>query len=65
MKLVTGGVLLLTAEQAYAHAQLIPFPNHESAANVLIPASLVLLLLGGLMLVWGLLTEVRLISRPD
>ena len=56
MKLVTGGVLLLTAEQAYAHAQLIPFPNHESAANVLIPASL--------MLVWGLLTEARSISRP-
>ncbi len=65
MKLVTGAVLLLTSEQAFAHAQLIPFPNHESAANVLIPASLVLLLLGGLMLVWGLFTEARSIWRHD
>ncbi len=57
MKLVTGGLLLLAAEQAYAHAQLVQFPNHESAAAVLVPGSFVLLVLGGLLLVWGLLTE--------
>ncbi len=59
MKLITGAVLLLAAEQAYAHAQLVQFPNHESASAVLVPASLVLLVLGILMLIWGLLTEVR------
>ena len=59
MKLVTGAVLLLAAEHAYAHAQLVQFPNHESASAVLVPASLVLLVLGILMLIWGLLTEAR------
>lgn len=57
MKLVTGAVLLLAAEQAYAHAQLVQFPNHESAAAVLVPASLILLTLGMVMLIWGVVTE--------
>lgn len=59
MKLVAGAILLLAAEHAYAHAQLVQFPNHESAAAVLVPGSLVLLILGGLMFVWGLFTEAR------
>lgn len=59
MKLVTGAVLLLAAENAYAHAQLIQFPNHEAASSVLVPASLVLLALGVLMLIWGLLADLR------
>jgi len=59
MKLISGAILVLAAEQAYAHAQLVQFPNHESAAAVLVPASLVLVVLGILMLIWGLLTEVR------
>jgi hypothetical protein len=59
MKLVTGGLLVLAAEHAYAHAQLVQFPNHESAAAVLVPGSFVLLVLGALLLVWGLLTETR------
>ena len=59
MKLLTGAVLMLAAEQAYAHSQLVQFPNHESAAAVLVPASLVLLVLGILMFLWGLLTEAR------
>lgn len=57
MKLLAGAVLLLAAEQAYAHAQLVPFPNHQSAAAVLVPASLVLLVCGTILLIWGLLTE--------
>lgn len=57
MKLVTGAILVLAAEQAYANANLVPFPNHLTAAAVLIPASLVLLTLGALLLIWGLLTE--------
>jgi hypothetical protein len=59
MKLVAGSVLVLAAEQAYAHAQLVQFPNHESASAVLVPGSLVLLVLGILLLIWGLLTEAR------
>ena len=59
MKLVAGSVLVLAAEQAYAHAHLVQFPNHESASAVLVPASLVLLVLGMLLVIWGLLTEAR------
>ncbi len=59
MKLVAGSVLVLAAEQAYAHAQLVQFPNHESASAVLVPASLVLLVLGLLLFIWALLTEAR------
>ena len=58
MKLITGAILLLAAEQAYAQAHLIQYPN-TPAADVLVPASLVFLVLGVLILVWGLLSEVR------
>lgn len=57
MKLVTGALLLLGAEQAYAHAHLVQFPNHDIAAQVLVPASLVFVVLGSILLVWGLFTE--------
>lgn len=59
MKLVSGSLLLLAAEQAFAHAHLVQFPNHDVASRVLIPASLVLTLLGAVLFVWGLLTEAR------
>lgn len=59
MKLLSGTILLLTAEQAFAHAQLAQFPNHEDAKAVLIPASVVFLALGSILLIWGLLSEVR------
>lgn len=59
MKLLSGAVLLLAAEQAFAHAQLIQFPNHDDASAVLIPASVVFLILGSSFLIWGLLSEVR------
>ena len=39
MKLLSGTVLLLASEQAFAHAQLVQFPNHEEAAAVLKTAS--------------------------
>lgn len=63
MKLVSGSILLLAAEHAYAHAKLVQFPNHESASSVLIPASMVLLILGTLLLIWGLVTEARTIIK--
>jgi hypothetical protein len=59
MKMISGAILLIGSEQAFAHTQLTQFPNHEAAARVLIPASVVLLTLGFLLLIWGLLTESR------
>ena len=57
MKMVSGALLLLAAEQAFAHAQLVQFPNQDEATRVLIPASVVFLAVGALLLVWGILTE--------
>jgi hypothetical protein len=59
MKLVSGSILLLAAEQAFAHAHLTGFPNHDAAARVLIPAAMASLIVGGLLFLWGLLTETR------
>lgn len=59
MKLLSGALLLLAAEQAFAHAHLVQFPNHDIAASVLVPASLVFVVLGSLMFVWGLISETR------
>lgn len=58
MKMVSGALLLVGAELAYAHSKLIQFPN-EDASRVLIPASLVFAALGSLLLIWGVLTEGR------
>ena len=54
MKTVTGALLLLLSEQAYAHANLIGFPNHIKASELLIPVSLISLVLGLIFIVWGL-----------
>ncbi len=59
MRMLTGALLLLASEQAYAHANLVQFPNHLEARSVLIPASLLLLGLGTVLLVWGVWTEGR------
>jgi methionine-rich copper-binding protein CopC len=59
MKMVSGAVLLFAAEQSYAHAKLVQFPNEEAASSVLMPASVVFLALGVLLLAWGLVTESR------
>lgn len=57
MRMLTGAILLLTAEQAFAHAHLVHFPNVPFVREVLIPASLVLAVFGLGFLVWGILTE--------
>lgn len=57
MRMVTGAILLLSAEQAFAHAHLVGFPNVEFVREVLIPVSLVLALLGIGFLIWGLIAE--------
>ena len=59
MKILSGAILLVGAEQAFAHALLIQFPNQDTASRVLIPASVVMLCMGCLLIVWGLLAEVR------
>ena len=59
MKFLSGAVLLHAAEQAFAHAELVQFPNHEEARLVLFPAAVVFLALGSILVVWGALTEVR------
>jgi hypothetical protein len=59
MRMLTGALLLVGAEQAFAHAHLVQFPNHIEARTVLMPASGALLVAGVVMLFWGLLTENR------
>jgi hypothetical protein len=58
MKMVTGAILLLIAEQCYAHTHLIQFPHYEYASQTLLPASAVAAVLGGLFLLWGVVAEV-------
>lgn len=57
-KLIAGSLLIVAAEQAYAHTWLIGFPHHVHASEVLVPASVVLLTLGLGMLLWGIWTEI-------
>ena len=63
MKLLSGVILLVGAEHAYAHAQLVQFPNQDAASSVLIPASFLLLILGTCLSIWGLVSECRSCRR--
>ena len=65
MKLISGAIMLLAAEQAYAHSQLIGFPNSRAAGEVLWPAALFFLIAGMSLLLWGIWTEVKSPSRID
>ena len=65
MRLLSGAILLLAAEQAFAHSQLIGFPNHDVAADILVPAAFVFVVLGGSLMTWGLLTEALHRSPPS
>jgi hypothetical protein len=57
MKMVTGAILILTAEQAFAHAHLIGFPHQVFARETLIPVSTVAGLLGVGLVLWGIISE--------
>jgi hypothetical protein len=59
MRMLTGAVLLVGAEQAFAHAHMIGFPHASFAREILLPASYVLLGLGAVFLLWGVFTERR------
>jgi hypothetical protein len=57
MRLVTGAILIAAAEQAFAHTHLIGFPNSVFAAEVLLPTSLVLAVVGLGFLLWGVVAD--------
>lgn len=59
MRAITGAILLLSSEQAFAHANLVQFPNQVFAREVLLPSSLVLAVFGVGFLVWGVISENR------
>lgn len=59
MKILSGAIFLVGAEQAFAHAMLVQFPNQSMASAVLIPASVVMLAMGGLLVLWGLWVEMK------
>lgn len=57
MRTITGAILILTAEQAFAHAYIVGFPNASLAQDVLVPASGVLGILGVGILIWGIFSD--------
>ncbi len=57
MKMITGSILVLAGEQAFAHSLSIPFPNQIFASQVLYPSSMALVVLGVVFLIWGAVTE--------
>jgi len=57
MRTITGGILILAAEQAFSHAHLIGFPHGVFASQVLLPTSLALLVAGLGFLMWGVVVE--------
>ena len=59
MRMLTGAILLLAAEQAFAHAYLVGFPYQAFVSEVLLPAGSVFGFLGLAFLIWGLITDSR------
>lgn len=64
MRTITGALLLLAAEQSFANAYLVGFPDQAIAKEVLIPAAVILGTLGFLFLGWGLFTDSRRPPTP-
>lgn len=57
MRTITGAILILASEQAFAHAYQIGFPNAQLAQDLLVPLSAVLALIGLAFLIWGIITD--------
>ena len=57
MRMITGAILILSAEQAFAHGHLVQFPNQIFVNEVLMPTSLVLAVFGVGFLIWGAIVE--------
>ncbi|MCA9084203.1 MAG: hypothetical protein KDA81_09120 [Planctomycetaceae bacterium] len=67
MRMITGVLFLICAEQAFAHSLLVPFPNNVTATEILYPVSLISGGLGIFFLLWGIATErpaTNHVSRP-
>ncbi len=66
MRMISGAILLLGAEQAFSHSLSIGFPNAQVAQEVLYPVSLLLLFFGLILLTWGLIAgEFRCIKSQE
>ncbi len=59
MRMITGAILLLASEHAFAHAYSIGFPHQVYASQVLVPASAMFGLIGLGFLIWGLAMDRR------
>jgi hypothetical protein len=59
MRMITGSILLLAAEQAFAHAYLVGFPHQAYVSQVLVPGSVTLGALGLAFIIWGLVMDRR------
>lgn len=64
MKTISGAILILASEQAFAHSQMVPFPNHVFANEVLYPSSIGLAIVGIVLLIWGTIFD-RQQQRPS
>jgi hypothetical protein len=57
MRTISGAILILAAEQAFAHAHMASFPNEPLMREVMFPASGFLLVTGLVLLGWGLKSD--------
>lgn len=57
MRMISGAILILASEQAFAHAHSTPFPNQVLVSEVLVPSSLVLAVLGVVCFIWGAVAD--------
>lgn len=57
MRMITGALLLLVAEQAFYHAHSVSFPHYQFVNEVLLPASQFLSVLGVGLIGFGLLYD--------
>ena len=53
MRALTGAILILAGEQAFAHAFLIGFPHQVYAQTILLPFAAAAVLAGLVLLVFG------------
>lgn len=64
MQMITGAILILATEQAFAHGYSAHFPNQVFGSEVLVPTSLVLTMIGVGFLIWGAITERKAAWHP-
>ncbi len=57
MRSVTGGILILAGEQAFAHALLIAFPHQAYAQSILLPFAALATLSGVVFLMFGVFLD--------